>query len=179
MATSEVFRATARPHCQRPPRTLIVPARAEQVPVARSFVAEVLGLRHPCASAVVLLTSELVTNSIRHSGSGPLGETIAVTAIVRAGTVRIEVTDSSGPTVPSVRDASVDASVDASELAEGGRGLRLVQALAASWGYQCGDGHTTTWFVCAPLAHAVGGCAGNSPRPRRLPPLNPEAGDAG
>jgi anti-sigma regulatory factor (Ser/Thr protein kinase) len=135
--------AEDQPAPERPARAcLTLPARAEQVRHARAFIGELLGSWHPCTGTAVLLASELVTNSVRHSGSRQFGQTITITAILQDSEVRVEVTDSSGPTVPAMRAAD--------EIAEGGRGLQLVQALAATWGYWRDDSRTTTWFVCMP-----------------------------
>lgn len=122
-------------------------ARAEQVPAARDFVGRMLGRRHPCADTAVLLTSELVANSVRYSGCHRSGEPVTVTVSVQGTVVSIEVTDTTGPTVPQVRAED--------GLAEGGRGLRLVEALAATWGYRSDGARTTTWFVCLPLPPPV------------------------
>lgn len=118
-------------------------ARTDQVPSARAFVGNVLGPWHPCAETAILLTSELVTNSVRHSGCRHLGQAITVAATVTGDEVRIEVTDWAGPTVPAVRANG--------GMTEGGRGLLLVEALAADWGYWRDGGRTTTWFLCVPL----------------------------
>lgn len=143
IGTGTVDPPAGRPVLDRMTRArLTLAAHAERVPLARAFLGEVLGCRHPCAETAVLLASELVTNSVRHSGCRHLGQTITVTAVVTCGEVRIEVTDSSGRTVPAVHPSG--------EVAEGGRGLQLVQALAASWGYWRDGGRTTTWFVCIP-----------------------------
>jgi anti-sigma regulatory factor (Ser/Thr protein kinase) len=58
---------------------------------------------------------ELFSNSIRHSGSGAEGETIAVRAA--GGVVRVEVIDRGGRGVPQFRACGGEA--------EGGRGLGL------------------------------------------------------
>jgi anti-sigma regulatory factor (Ser/Thr protein kinase) len=95
--------------------------RAERARAARAFVSEVLGHGHPCGEDAALLVSEVFGNSVRHSGSGVAGETVAVKA--GDGVVRVEVTDRAGPGKPELRPAGRDA--------EGGRGLQLVAALAA------------------------------------------------
>src|SRR6185437_11493045 len=100
----------------------------ERAGVVRAFVAAVLGPEHPCEDDAVLLTSELFGNSLRHSGSGLPGETVTVTVTARAGAVRVEVADRSGPGVPELRPAGADA--------EDGRGLGLVAGLAARWGWR-------------------------------------------
>ena len=72
----------------------------ERARVVRAFVGAVLGPGHPCGDDAVLLASELFGNSVRHSSSGLPGETVTVTVTARAGAVRVEVTDRSGPGVP-------------------------------------------------------------------------------
>lgn len=66
------------------PQSVTIPAVPEQVRVARAFVARVLGECHPHADVALLLASELVTNSVRHSGSAVPGGLVTVT--VAAGT---------------------------------------------------------------------------------------------
>jgi anti-sigma regulatory factor (Ser/Thr protein kinase) len=86
----------------------------------------------------VLLVSEVFSNSVRHSGSGAPGETVTVAVIAGDRTVRVEVTDRAGPGVPELRAAGRDA--------EGGRGLQLVEGLAARWGCRRRGGRMVTWF---------------------------------
>jgi anti-sigma regulatory factor (Ser/Thr protein kinase) len=98
----------------------------ERAQVVREFVGAVLGPGHPCRDEAVLLASELFGNSVRHSRSALPGETVTVTVTAHTGTVRVEVTDRSGPGVPEPRHASSDA--------EGGRGLQLVEGLRRGGG---------------------------------------------
>ena len=59
-----------------------------------------------------------------------------------ADRVLVEVIDDGGTTVPTLhRD---------DDLAEGGRGLRLVDAYSRAWGGHQSVTHTVTWFECAP-----------------------------
>jgi anti-sigma regulatory factor (Ser/Thr protein kinase) len=116
--------------------SVTVAGRAERARVARAFVGGVLGPGHPCGDAAVLLVSELFGNSVRHSGSGAPGETVAVR--MGDGVVRVEVTGRSGPGAPELEPAGRDA--------EGGRGLQLVAGLAARWGWRRRGGRTVTWF---------------------------------
>ena len=113
--------------------------RAERVRAARGFVAAVLGDGHPCCDIAVLLVSELFGNSVRHSGSGVAGGMVTVAVRAGDGLVRVEVTDRGGPGVPRLRPAGAGA--------EGGRGLELVAALAARWGWRRRGGRIVTWFV--------------------------------
>ena len=69
----------------------------------------------------VLLTSELVTNAIRHETGGTI--TLAVTC--SGDQLRVEVHDTS---------CFVPVPVDAAPDAETGRGLMLVESLSAEWG---------------------------------------------
>jgi anti-sigma regulatory factor (Ser/Thr protein kinase) len=112
--------------------------RAERARVARAFVGGVLGPGHPCGDATILLVSEPFSNSVRHSGSAAADETVTVAVRACDSTVRVEVTDRSGPGVPEPRPAGRDA--------EGGRGLQLVAGLATRWGWRRRGGRTTTWF---------------------------------
>jgi anti-sigma regulatory factor (Ser/Thr protein kinase) len=75
----------------------------ERVAVARAFAAAVLGRQHPAGETVVLLLSELVTNSVRHSASGLPGRTVTVTVLSDGEVTRVHVTDRSGATVPALR----------------------------------------------------------------------------
>jgi anti-sigma regulatory factor (Ser/Thr protein kinase) len=119
---------------------LVICGRPEQVGVARAFVRQVLGAGHPGLERVTLLTSELVTNSINHSDSRLEGGTVTVTVRSDAGRVHVEVTDDGGASAPAVRRHD--------DLAEAGRGLRLVEAYSLMWDY-CRDGtRTMTWFEC-------------------------------
>jgi anti-sigma regulatory factor (Ser/Thr protein kinase) len=123
---------------------MTIPAVPEQVRLAREFVAGVLGESHPLSDLAVLLASELVTNSVRHSGSAIPGGLVTVAVAVGGGGVRVEVTDRSGDGVPVLPPAPL-----ADSGAAGGRGMRLVDACAVRWGYWRGGGFTTTWFELA------------------------------
>jgi anti-sigma regulatory factor (Ser/Thr protein kinase) len=84
-----------------------------------------------------LLTDELVTNAIVHTGSKSY-------LFIRASrsAVRIEITD------PDDRLPSMSAP-DADAL--GGRGLVIVNGLASAWGAErAADGGKTVWFELSP-----------------------------
>src|SRR5215472_2829550 len=70
--------------------SLTIPGRPEHVREARAFVAKALGDLHPGLADAVLLTSELVTNAVMHSGSHCPGGTITVQVTESAGGVRVE-----------------------------------------------------------------------------------------
>lgn len=126
-------------------RSVTIPAAPDQVQAARAFVAGVLGKSHAHAEVALLLASELVTNSVRHSGSAAAGGVVTVTVAAGDEVVRVEVTGRSGDGVPVLPPASADADYEG----ESGRGMLLVDALSARWGYQRGGGLATTWFELA------------------------------
>jgi anti-sigma regulatory factor (Ser/Thr protein kinase) len=122
--------------------TIAIAGRGEQVRVARAFVAGVLRELappdEPVLDNVTLLTSELVTNAIRHSRSGESGGSVQLAVVAEAGAIRVEVTDSgSASSAPVVKDDSYTCD---------GHGLFLVQAVADQWGYRPAGAGTTVWF---------------------------------
>jgi anti-sigma regulatory factor (Ser/Thr protein kinase) len=134
-------------------QSVTIPAVPERVRAARVFVAWVLGESRVDSDVVLLLASELVTNSVLHSGSAVPGGVVTVTVAVGDEVIRVEVTDRCGDSVP------VPAAAPADDEAEGSRGLWLVDALSARWGYERGGGLTTTWFelcdLLQPMQHSA------------------------
>jgi len=91
-----------------------------------------------------LLVSELVTNSVRHSGSA---SPIRLRAWVRDRGVRLEIADGGF-------GFEADSPGGASE-AESGRGLLILEALTDRWGISR-DGQTRVWFeLSRPRGSAV------------------------
>lgn len=95
------------------------------------------------ADVAVLLASELVTNAVLHADGGavPHGEG-AITMRVRCarGELRVEVHDWS-------RSLPAPVPPDAGDDAESGRGLMLVVALAAEWGFDRTPGGKVVYFT--------------------------------
>jgi anti-sigma regulatory factor (Ser/Thr protein kinase) len=123
--------------------TLTIPGRPEFVGASRRFVARTLRGRCPCADTAVLLTSELVGNSLQYSNSRRPGGVITVTVVAVPDGVRTEVADHGGATDPVAGAPPGDL------LAEGGRGLVLVDLLAARWNFCRERTATITWFELA------------------------------
>jgi anti-sigma regulatory factor (Ser/Thr protein kinase) len=98
---------------------------------AREALRQIDGIDPVCEDAL-LVTSELVSNAVLHSGCDPQEEIELVADRVPAG-IRIEVADAgrSGRT-PRVKRAD--------DGSPGGIGLRLVHALARRWGADRQDG---------------------------------------
>jgi GAF domain-containing protein/anti-sigma regulatory factor (Ser/Thr protein kinase) len=117
-------------------RHVDLPADTTSPARARVAVIEVLaewGLQRLAESAA-LLVSEVVTNGVRHAGTG-LRLALTRPAPDR---VRIAVTDWAPRAGVHVRPSSRDA--------EGGRGLFLVDHLSDGWGSVADDARKTVWF---------------------------------
>jgi anti-sigma regulatory factor (Ser/Thr protein kinase) len=80
---------------------------------------------------VSLLTSELVTNSVRHGGTT---EDVRLDALLADGYAHVTVTDRGPGFDPEVRHEA------------NGFGLRLVDKLASRWGVEHDAGETRVWF---------------------------------
>ena len=84
-----------------------------------------------------LLVSELVTNAVLHGRS-----VITLTLAVAEGVLEVGVTDRS-PTSP---DLPLTASIPYQWVAEGGRGLHLVDQVADEWGVAAMPDAKQVWF---------------------------------
>jgi len=91
-----------------------------------------------------LLASELMTNSIRHSGLGT-DELVHVTANWTGRVLRVIVQDRTGYPAPS----PVVGAIRPSPGAESGWGLYLVDRIASRWGTSL-DGGAGYWFELEP-----------------------------
>jgi serine/threonine-protein kinase RsbW len=84
------------------------------------------------------ITSELVTNAIRHAGAPQFD--LEVMHLAGAGAVAVVVTDLSAQP-PVKRDPAADA--------EHGRGLHIVDALSASWGWRTAERGKAVYAILA------------------------------
>jgi anti-sigma regulatory factor (Ser/Thr protein kinase) len=117
---------------------LAVEARPRSLVELRRAV-EGLGLSETMLRDAVLLTTELVTNSVRHAGLD--ADDVIEVVIVRSGsTLRVSVRDGGSWEPP---DLAVIGSMRPSPGAQSGWGLYLVDRLAARWGTNRGGGF---WF---------------------------------
>jgi anti-sigma regulatory factor (Ser/Thr protein kinase) len=109
------------------PRTLEAPARARDAltRLEPSLPAHVL-------PDVKLLVSELITNSVKYGGDGPVRLEITRTG----GKIRAEITDQGAGFTPVARDGDLTR--------VGGWGLHLVDQLTDRWGTY--EGSTHVWF---------------------------------
>ena len=125
-----------------------VPHRPDSVPAARVFLTRLLdgwGLDESVIEDASLLTSELMTNAVRHG-----------TGIVR---LRIETAD--GLLHVAVHDDEDDEPVvnHASPVSAGGRGMWIVESIAHAWGTEVnGDAPgKTVWFELSTVRTGRGG----------------------
>ena len=116
------FEITATPDSVREARERVVETAAERLGDDR--VAE---LR--------LVTSEVITNAVRHGGSG---EPVCVRALVTEDFLCVKVTDC-GPGIAPRPRATAPSD-------DGGFGLVLVESLTRRWGMTREEGRTRIWF---------------------------------
>jgi anti-sigma regulatory factor (Ser/Thr protein kinase) len=103
---------------------------------ARVLVARAAGHAHVDAEqreVAILLTSETVTNVVRHTDSA----TVSISISCDGSDLTVSVGDS---------DPSPLRTYDPSDSAESGRGLVLVRRLAASWGVDTTPRGKQVWF---------------------------------
>ncbi len=114
------------------------PAEPTSVPRSRRFVDRLLERvdrqlqTDSLRASAVLLTSELATNAVVHARTW-----FEVSIRTSERHVRIEVADTS-EVIPQMSEITDDA--------EHGRGLRIVDAMASSWGVEPGHRGKTVWF---------------------------------
>jgi anti-sigma regulatory factor (Ser/Thr protein kinase) len=118
--------------------TTLLPAERVSAGEARRFVQGVLrDIVSPAdLEAVVLLTSEVVTNAVMHAGT-------AIDLVVRTvqGCIQIESSDQGDQTPVVLNPASDDGR---------GRGMKIIDALSQEWGVTPTARGKTVWFRYQP-----------------------------
>jgi anti-sigma regulatory factor (Ser/Thr protein kinase) len=119
-------------------RSLTVPSGPEASFIARRFLREVIHEKLPSeiTDPVLLLTSEVVTNSTRHSGA-PLGAEIEIIVVTAEARVEVTVVDQGKGFDPDRSRSLGD---------EGGWGWHLIRTLASRWGVERRGPKTAVWF---------------------------------
>ncbi|MER5221344.1 ATP-binding protein [Streptomyces flaveus] len=122
--------------------------------LARRLATHRLNLWHvpygsPASDAIALVVAELASNAVFHGRVPGRDFELRLTYDRTADVVRVEVSDTH-PRRPERPTATARNPVDA----DGGRGLLLVEAVAASWGVEerTGPGKTV-WAECALSPH--------------------------
>ena len=120
----------------------VFPGRVESVPEARAWARDLLAGRvaAPVLDDVLLLLSELATNAVAHSDSGRTADGRVTVYVARTtAMVHVGVTDDgSDASAPAVRVPEADD--------DGGRGLWLVEMVAAGWGSHRDEAGGAVWF---------------------------------
>ena len=123
--------------------SLALPGTPESVPVARWHVRAALGLHGlgEYADDAEIIVSELVTNAVQHAcdnGTMTIGVTLTAAGSPAAVTVAVSDASPHGP----IRCETAAGS-------EQGRGLQIVHALSAHWGWRPEDGGKAVFAVLA------------------------------
>ena len=114
-----------------------LPAGATAPALARATITAVAHPPPEIADDVILLTSEVVTNAIRHAGSAPLDDVI----------IRVETSDVAFHVEVLNPGPSFDPQVPTTPSPSGtGLGLFLVDRLAVRWGVDREGARTKVWF---------------------------------
>ena len=125
---------------------IVLAARPHSVSVARHAVGRLLDtaplIPTERVEDVLLLVSEVVTNAVMHAGTA-----VRVTALAAAGRVLVAVTDDDPGHAPC--------RVERGAMATSGRGLRLVELLASSWGVEVGETSKVVWFEAVYRAETI------------------------
>jgi anti-sigma regulatory factor (Ser/Thr protein kinase) len=114
----------------------------------RAYLREVLDGAGADLGDVDLMVAEIVTNAVRHTDSRLPGGHVWAAVIATDEVIRVEITDQGGATgEPCIPPYPV----------LGGRGLLIVQELAARWDWSRDDGgRTTMWFEVPRAGGSVG-----------------------
>jgi anti-sigma regulatory factor (Ser/Thr protein kinase) len=119
--------------------TVSVPSRPASAAIVRQrFANELAAANMPneLVEDAVLIATELMSNAIRHAHALPEGH-VTVAWEINDASVTVRVTDGGASSQPRVRHPGPN---DIS-----GRGLSLVQAIAAQWGVEDDAATTTVW----------------------------------
>ena len=114
---------------------LELPPTTDSVPVARRFVREALAGTSADVETALLLVSEVATNAVLHARSP-----FRITIVDGTDPVRIEIYDGS-PVPPRMHAFSATSGT--------GRGLRMLDQLAHSWGVLANGAGKVVWFEIA------------------------------
>jgi serine/threonine-protein kinase RsbW len=119
--------------------TMTYPGTASNVSEARHWLRDILR-NSPRAYDAELVAAEFMSNAIRHTPSGDDGGTFTITIQLGSDRARIEVLDLGGARCDGSLGYGLRATgAPVASSAEGGRGLRMVTALADDYGHEMGD----------------------------------------
>ncbi|MFI0349550.1 ATP-binding protein [Actinomadura sp. 9N407] len=113
---------------------LTLPGTERSAVRVRAFVRDVLGAGHPALDDVRACVNEAFTNGVEHTSS----ERISVVFVEVGDETLVEVADDGAAgSRPRLCEES---------LGEGGRGMRIIDALAREWGVRSEEGRAIVWM---------------------------------
>jgi len=124
---------------------MTLPGHVSEVRRARRFITSVLGDDWPRLDDVLVLTSELASNAVKHTASGDGGHfDVSVAACAGRCRVRVQVGDQGSGSEPRLTEIGNQPGT-----ITGGRGLRIVEVLADRWGHGGDELGRVVWFEVA------------------------------
>jgi serine/threonine-protein kinase RsbW len=120
---------------------LSVPSQPSSAAVVRRCIADDLGdsgLPEDLLCDVVLVATELLSNALRHAASLPEND-LVICWSVDGKSVRLKVTDGGGRHSPHIRYPGPRDTT--------GRGLSIINSLAAEWGVEEHNESTSVWVT--------------------------------
>jgi anti-sigma regulatory factor (Ser/Thr protein kinase) len=135
VAVVEDGRRADRAKGEDPRASIALASNSASLSAARSFVSSTLAEwdREDRDKVVPLLTSEIVSNAVRHAA----GRVTLEVALLNGEEVRVEVRDGS-PDAPVIRRSNPGGI--------GGHGLTIVESLARRWGVERFEDSKVVWF---------------------------------
>lgn len=126
-----------------PTKPIILPAVNKSVPeVRRLNRAATEGFSDDARNEAEMLTSELVTNAIKHGSASDGSSSFSITMTLLGYVLRVEVVDEGLGDEPTLSHAP-----STGTLAEGGWGLQLLSMFGAIWGHEkTADGGRLVWY---------------------------------
>lgn len=126
------------------PSVILLPHDPTSVGLARHRLGDELagaGVMSAVVDDAVLISSELLSNALRHARPLPCGNVRMTWRACSDGSVEVSVSDGGASTEPRLSHSSLSAL--------GGRGLSIVDRLSDRWGVRHEDDTTIVWAVLA------------------------------
>jgi anti-sigma regulatory factor (Ser/Thr protein kinase) len=120
---------------------VLLPHAPSSVAIARQCLSSELiasGVRQSVIDDVNVITSELLSNALRHARPLPSGH-VKLTWVSAGDAIEVAVSDGGAMTEPRRNHPTLSSL--------GGRGLGIVESLAECWGVRYEDGATTVWAL--------------------------------
>lgn len=142
----------------RTSRSVTVPHEGHGVSLARHALGSELaslGVSDDVRQDAMLVTSELVSNAVKHAAPLP-GGVVRMTWSIDEDYLRIEITDGGSVTRPNPEVATV--------FALGGRGLDIVRTISREWGVTQDGEAVSVWAEVPRIRRQIGAPGTDVPR---------------